>query len=210
LGKGGETPDAPHPANDGLCDCSGFACWALGAARERNRNSDSRFGAFGEEWINTDSIVRDATGKRALFERTDEAQAGDLIVYPHSEKESYGHVGVITEARYGFPLRVAHCCARVGLPNAIIEEDVKIFWMGAIRERNAIFARFKLAESEDESEKVTVEVNGERYEGRFDAERNTNLIPITALRGLLPEGAVITWHGKEAPKRLEIVTAKIR
>jgi hypothetical protein len=218
LGSGGADPAAAHPAEQGRCDCSGYACWCLGIARERSRNVDSRIASFPRAWINTDAIADDAKSTRTVFERVTDAQAGDLIVYGKMPGEDYGHVGVVTEAKYGMPARVAHCCARTGLASAILEEDAKVFWIGAMRSRGAIFARFKAMtpetplrrESEEELENVTIEVNGRSYPGRFDGERNVNLVPLDSVKELLPKGTSFIWHNSEAPKRLEIIPPKER
>mgnify|MGYP000039905315 CR=1 FL=1 len=96
LGKGGRHPESPTPGDaQGRLDCSGFASWCLGL----DRKSDAIDGG----WISTDSIVRDATGKRRLFRVVPAGQirAGDLVVFPGryvaGRRVAIGHVGVVVD-----------------------------------------------------------------------------------------------------------------
>lgn len=123
LGRGGRRPTAPSPLDGaGECDCSGFASWAIELDRKDDR--------IGGGWISTDSIVRDATGPRVLFEvlAPADCRPGDLVVYPGryvgGRRVAIGHVGVIVEAADTIArCRVVHCHGPTGQSPAIEERD---------------------------------------------------------------------------------------
>lgn len=104
LGHGGMHPEDAQPTRDGLCDCSGFAMWALGL---------SRFD--GAVWWDTTRIMHDAQHERTRFQSQDwlAAAPGDLVVYGDSRDAAgnarQGHVGVVSVVDSNGPLRVVHC-----------------------------------------------------------------------------------------------------
>ena len=106
LGHGGMDPRTVHPWDkDALCDCSGFAMWALGVSRKH-----------GEIWYDTTRMLDDAKGPKALFAAVEDVpvRAGDLIVYgDHKNQDGavrQGHVGVVSEVGSdGTPKRAVHC-----------------------------------------------------------------------------------------------------
>jgi len=89
------------------CDCSGFVCWALGFARLA-----PGLNGVGD-WINTDSIWADATGRQKGFQRIAKARPGAICVYPRKgSHEPYGHVGiVVATGAGGEATRIVHCSA---------------------------------------------------------------------------------------------------
>jgi len=114
LGRGGVDPDARKPAQNGECDCSGFACWALGLSRITEHPLYVAFGGDGGRigWINTDSIVHDAGRSTGFFERLDAPAPGCVIVYPKKGSgRSYGHIGIVTRVSGGSASKVIHCSA---------------------------------------------------------------------------------------------------
>lgn len=123
LGAGGRHPDAASPLDAaGECDCSGFASWCIG----RDRKEPQIVGG----WISTDSIVRDATGPRVLFQAVApiDAAPGDLVVYPgryvDGRRVAIGHVGVVVVAADTIAdCRVVHCHGPSGGSPAISERD---------------------------------------------------------------------------------------
>lgn len=105
LGKGGFDPDRPRPWDDEhLCDCSGFAMWALGLPRH-----------YREVWYDTSRIVSESRKKDGLFRAIElgQVQPGDLIVYGDRRNKDggvrQGHVGVITAVNGGAPSLAVHC-----------------------------------------------------------------------------------------------------
>jgi hypothetical protein len=127
LGEGGFHQDAPGPARNGRCDCSGYVCWALGMSRITRH---PLYVAFNGGWINTDSIVHDAGRQTGYFERLDSPAPGCLIVYPKKGSgRRLGHVGIVTRVADGSPSKVIHCSAmRSGTTkNAIQETGPEVF-----------------------------------------------------------------------------------
>ena len=129
LGAGGLSPQSPLPANiSNECDCSGFACWALGISR---RTDHPLYVRFNGGWINTDGIVNDANAATGFFRRLDKARAGCLAVYPSRKQPArVGHVGIVTKVDVsGRPLAVLHCSSgnfrRLG--DAIRETGPEVF-----------------------------------------------------------------------------------
>ena len=180
LGRGGTNPNAPHPDDDGLCDCSGFTSWCLGLSRQVSL--DKGFD-FGEEWINTDAIYADALSSHKAFQKAIAPMTGDLIVYGKNAHESYGHVGIITEVANGEPATVAHCCARGGLLSAIIEEPYSVFWKKAKADpiRKTIFARYSHYDlgDVDKMKPVTIIINGVlKADGLYDAAKGITYVEI--------------------------------
>lgn len=140
LGKGGMYPDLDHPSNNQKqCDCSGFVSWCLGVSRyvQHGHPWEHR---FLEPWISTTSIFEDAKNGEpdSVFKKVDIAQPGDVIVYPDHDG-GQGHVGLISEAREGVPIKVIHCSNGnfKNLGDAIQETTVADYW----KKNGAIFAR---------------------------------------------------------------------
>lgn len=195
LGRGGMDPNAPRAAQkEGgrwLCDCSGYASYCLGVSRDQTDRP-----GYEEGWIETSRICGDAQGDHDLFLRVDDARPGDLVVYPDRGGHE-GHVGVVTETIGGLPSKVAHCCARRGLSDAIIEEDARVFWIGAIRERGAIYARFKdLIEEEELKADKPIKTDGKtsKYKAAFSDTEWTNYVPLAAIKPYLRPGVTLTDH----------------
>ena len=109
LGEGGFHHDAPGPARNGSCDCSGYVCWALGLGRVTRHPLYVRFNGG---WINTDSIVHDASRPTGYFERLELPLPGCVIVYPKKgSSKAYGHIGIVTSVAGASPSNVIHCSA---------------------------------------------------------------------------------------------------
>lgn len=109
LGEGGFHEDAPAPARNGNCDCSGFVCWALGLSRITRH---PLYVAFNGGWINTDSIVHDAGRPTGYFERLRDPLPGCVIVYPKKGSgKPYGHIGIVSHVARGSVSTVIHCSA---------------------------------------------------------------------------------------------------
>jgi hypothetical protein len=127
LGEGGFHHDAPGPARNGGCDCSGFVCWALGLSRITRH---PLYIAFNGGWINTDSIVHDASRRTGFFERLDVPVPGCVIVYPKKGSgKPYGHIGIVTSIVDGAVAKVIHCSATNfrTTKDAIQETGPKVF-----------------------------------------------------------------------------------
>lgn len=107
MGAGGNNPSAKGPgtAPGVSSDCVGFVAWACGF----DRYQPGRFEYYGG-WINTDSMLLDATGKQGFFKPMLELIYPHLIVYPSTFREGkrvrVGHVGLVVDAG-----RVVHCSA---------------------------------------------------------------------------------------------------
>jgi hypothetical protein len=99
LGAGGKDPESKTPFTelDGVIgsDCVGFVLWCLGV----DRFQEKLFSTFGG-WINTDSIMQDAAGKKEFFEFVSQPQPGDLVVFPsiyvNGKRKRIGHVGIVS------------------------------------------------------------------------------------------------------------------
>jgi hypothetical protein len=114
--SGGRDPFAPDPASHwrsaikriplATCDCSGFVAWELGY--DRHQPGDEA----GEDWWNTDAIVRAARSAtstwfhQVLIDHPDPLRRqrplpGDLVVYPSIDldhdgsRDRVGHIGGI-------------------------------------------------------------------------------------------------------------------
>ena len=108
LGSGGFDPKYKLPTKDGLCDCSGFVCWALGISRETDFPFYAKFGG----WINTYSIVADINSSAGIFEKLTIPEVGCIVVYPRNPNklENYGHIGIVSKVDvFGQMLKVIHC-----------------------------------------------------------------------------------------------------
>ena len=100
LGAGGRNPKAetPFTVRDGVLgsDCIGFTLWCLGIDRYQPKTFP-----YYDGWINTDSAIADAKGKKTYFEVVTRPQPGDQIVYPSIRKDGkmtrMGHVGLVVE-----------------------------------------------------------------------------------------------------------------
>lgn len=98
--NGGSDPFAPHPASWSFgrrtptCDCSGFVAWCCGYSRYHED-----FPLYGG-YVNTDSMLQDATGQKEWFEEVEYPEPGCLIVYGAIYKGTVrtrvGHVGLVT------------------------------------------------------------------------------------------------------------------
>lgn len=143
LGKGGRKPLHSWPWNPDdpkhLVDCSGFVAWCLGQDRYFDFDGDGQ-----REWIETTAVYDDATGAQFQFERVDEAEEGDVIVYPDRKiegKRHEGHIGIVSRIdEDGTPALVIHCSTgnqrKTG--HAIAETNPRVFQL-----QGAICARFK-------------------------------------------------------------------
>ena len=137
LGRGGRAPDAATPFDrNGEADCSGFLSWAIGL----DRKSDAIDGG----WISTDSIARDATGPRRMFqlvEPGEDVRPSDVVVYPGryvaGRRLSIGHVGLVVAVpdgwRYEGPtslagLRVVHCASSRAPGGGAVRESSGAPW----------------------------------------------------------------------------------
>lgn len=152
LGAGGADAAAPSCADSsGRADCSAFAMWACGYARNAGDWNTDRI--LGDVWV-TDLITGKIKrpGKRQRFDAVavgDSVLPGDLIVYGGTfarvgdklKRTRPGHVGVIVEVLPGFvrgqitrpgwwtQLRVAHCSPsnRKRHGNAVAIDDASIW-----------------------------------------------------------------------------------
>jgi hypothetical protein len=138
LGYGGFDPNASHPAQNGLCDCSGFAAYCLGISRDQLNTP-----GYEERWIETTRVYGDAKGDHDLFRQVEKARPGDVIVYPDKAGKQ-GHIGIISAVTAtGKPAKIIHCNASTA--DAIVEESAKTFWSA----RGAIYARPVFLEVEE-------------------------------------------------------------
>jgi hypothetical protein len=106
LGAGGRNPDAPNPftTRDGMlgCDCVGFTSWCLG----HDRFQPGRFAHY-DGWINTDSMIADARGRRTWYAPIARPEPGDVVVFPSITRDGkrirLGHVGLVVAVPDEFP-----------------------------------------------------------------------------------------------------------
>ena len=131
LGKGGMDPTAEAPWDLALeCDCSGFACWCLGISRLQ-----------AGKWLGTDAIDFDAEMPGGLFDQVprEEAQPGDVIVFPHRVRGHHGHIGIVGSIGFTGPETAIHCSLGnwTRTNDAIQETNCGVFWLN-----RAIVARF--------------------------------------------------------------------
>jgi hypothetical protein len=143
LGKGGRKPlyHFPWSPDDTkrLVDCSGFVAWCLGVDRHFDFDGDGQ-----REWLETTAVYNDATGAQLRFERVDDAEEADVIVYPDRKiegKRHEGHIGIVSRvSEDGSVAAVIHCSTgnqrKTG--NAIAETNPRVFQLNG-----AIVARFK-------------------------------------------------------------------
>ena len=169
LGRGGYRPTAPHPDQEGFCDCTGFVAWALGISRDQGT-------AFPGRWIETSRMHRDAVSTRRYFTLLGwrEALPGDLLLYPDSE-DSEGHVGIITSVGPEGPERVLHCNATTR-PSALAEEPLRPFW----RAHRAVVVRATFIEGGEVRTEVTC--GGKKAAGVFLGGKN--YLPASLLKEL--------------------------
>ena len=94
LGAGGMDPRGEDPENvNNECECSGFACWALGISRQTDHPLYVRFNGGG---INTNAMVHDAGSPTGFFTRLVEPRAGSIVVYgARPPRRKVGHVGIV-------------------------------------------------------------------------------------------------------------------
>jgi len=99
LGAGGTDPNAPLPSNsEKRCDCSGFAlAWVPGISREQEGKGKPWSESI--PWVNTDSVVHDATGEQRLYVQLQWPTPGCMMVYSAamSGAERCGHCAVVSE-----------------------------------------------------------------------------------------------------------------
>ena len=131
LGKGDAKPLAPVPwGDDRECDCSGFACWCLGISR-----------LYAGRWLGTDEITAEAQLPGHIFEAIprEQAEPGDLIVFPRRSAGHHGHIGVVATTDHSGPLTAVHCSLGnwTHAADAIQETDCAVFWLNG-----ALVARF--------------------------------------------------------------------
>ncbi len=109
LGAGGRNPSAPTPftVRDGILgsDCIGFVLWCLGLDRYQ-----PKVFPYYEGWINTDSAIMDAKGKRSVFELIDRPELGSMVIYPSLWKAGkmirMGHVAIVVEVPAEWPSKL--------------------------------------------------------------------------------------------------------
>lgn len=104
--NGGKDPTASDPFDrwhlDGgeqtniTSDCMGGAAWCSGF----DRYQPQRFAHIYKGWINTDSIIMDASGPRRCFAPLDRPESGAMIVCRSGSRgHKVGHVGVVVSYR---------------------------------------------------------------------------------------------------------------
>ncbi len=127
LGGGGMAKDLNHhlPSHSDNCDCSGFVCWVFGISRQ----SDIPFYKTLGGWINTDTMVLDIKSHAGVFVKLDIPEKGCIAVYARRKKDSYGHVGIVSEVENGIMKKVIHCSKGNDKPqgNSIQETSAKVF-----------------------------------------------------------------------------------
>lgn len=100
--NGGKDPTAPDPADrwskpgstfvNRTSDCMGGAAWCSGF----DRLQEERFGHLYDGWINTNSMILDASGPRRCFVPLERPEPGCLVVCKSgSPGHKVGHVGVV-------------------------------------------------------------------------------------------------------------------
>lgn len=198
LGKGGFDCTAEFADQSGEADCSGAVSHFIGTDRQTNQIPGG--------WIETSLVYQDAALTHAFFRQVPVPQIGDVVVYPDKGK-SQGHIGMITAVdSKNKPTYCAHCTARSSLPSAMVNEKWSVFWGPNFTKRGCIYAAPKGYIEEDELEKTRVIVNGKEYEGRWDAETQTNMDPLTPeeKNWSMKRGAKYEWDGAAKPKTLKI------
>jgi hypothetical protein len=122
---------APGELPRSACDCSGFVAWCLDVPRY-----PIALGGRNDQWLYTDGIHADATGRRQAFTALDAARVGALLVFPSAGRaRPVGHVAWITAVADGRATRILHCAPQnfeaepaPGRPrNAIAETDTTVF-----------------------------------------------------------------------------------
>jgi hypothetical protein len=106
LGAGGRDPSVSNPFTyvDKLgcfgSDCVGFVDWCWGL----DRYQPNVFSEF-DGWINTDSILLEASHKSEFFEIIDQPRPGDAVVFPavieNGKRVECGHIGLVTAVDSG-------------------------------------------------------------------------------------------------------------
>lgn len=130
--NGGANPDAAHPASWSFgyrtptADCVGLVAWAMGFDRYQ---PDGRFPWWGG-WVNTNSMIADATRTRTYFEQIPAPELGCAIVY-ETQGGTIGHVGLVVDplpAEWGGnwrDLRVIDCAASHSRRHRVAREKVR-------------------------------------------------------------------------------------
>jgi hypothetical protein len=106
LGAGGRDPKASTPLtkrNGALgSDCVGFTSWCL----QHDRYQPETFELY-DGWINTDSLMMDAKGRRSWYAPVTKPEPGDVVVYPSLYKDGkrvrMGHIALVVEVPTEFP-----------------------------------------------------------------------------------------------------------
>lgn len=136
---GGTARAGRHTCADarGACDCSAFACWALGIDKQGSYPflvSPGQPVEPGNQWYGTDNIWNDSVHiALGLFSRIHDPAPGCLILYPRQrlsgKKSTPGHVGVVTRVDAGGTLSVLHCSSGNSKKSgdAIQETDDAVF-----------------------------------------------------------------------------------
>lgn len=105
MGAGGRDPKAetPFTKKGGLLgsDCVGFTCWCLG--HDRYQTSFPLY----DGWINTDSLMSDAIGRRTWYSAIAKPEPGDVVVFPSIVKDGkrlrIGHIALVTDVPADMP-----------------------------------------------------------------------------------------------------------
>jgi hypothetical protein len=120
--NGGKDPTAPDPA-DRWCkpgstfvnvtsDCVGGAAWCSGF----DRYQPVRFGHLYSGWINTNSMILDASQDKRCFVPLDRPEPGCLIVCKSgSPGHAVGHVGVVVDAPDEWDPSLRLCWESIGV-----------------------------------------------------------------------------------------------
>jgi len=119
--NGGTDPTAPDPATrwrtDGgltaiTCDCAGAAAWCSGY----DRFQPQRFAHLYGGWINTNSMILDASGPRRCFVPLERPEPGCLIVCKSgSPGHKVGHVGVVVSVPAAWDPSSRACWEAIGV-----------------------------------------------------------------------------------------------
>jgi hypothetical protein len=116
---GGSARASRHTCADtgGTCDCSAFACWALGVDKQGSYPFLVPAGQPvepGNQWYGTDNMWNDSVHVAlGLFSKIDRPIPGCLILYPaqrlSGKKSTPGHVGIVTKVGAEGAVVVLHC-----------------------------------------------------------------------------------------------------
>lgn len=112
LGTGASDPEADTPLDaHGRCDCSGFACWALGLKKYQPEEEWLRKATGG--WYSTGGIFQSAIQRVGDFYQIPGPVVGAVLVYPPSwmakGNPPVGHVAIVTDIEDDRTFRITHC-----------------------------------------------------------------------------------------------------